>query len=281
MKIYDCCIYNGEDEVLDIRLNELDPLVDVFVIAECDVSFSGEQKGYRFNLEKFKKFSNKIRHIKVEDGLADYTNKSYCRFFQEDKWKREFHLRNSITRGLHDADPNDIVLLSDVDEIPILEKINRNKDLFIFKQICFQFKFNLMNEGMTPFFGTSGVKFKYLTTPVELRLQGQTHLGITDYKELNQQKIMFGGWHFSFCLPIENILEKIRFYSHNERIYSHNEENALVNKEHIENSITGRTDIWNGRYNYAKQSNRLIKLDMSRLPKYIQDNQDKFKEFLA
>ena len=273
MKIYDCCIYNGEDVLLDIRLNELNQYVDVFIIAECNVSFSGDQKGYRFNLEKFKKFSNKIRYIKVEDGLADYRDKSYCIAFSQDCWKREFHLRNSVIRGLYDADPDDIVLLSDVDEIPILERINRDKDLFIFKQVCFQFKFNLMNEGMTPFFGTSGVKFKYLGTPGELRYQGQTHLGITDYKDLNQQKIMNGGWHFSFCLPIEDILEKIRFYSHKERA-------DKITKEHIENCILNKKDIWYGKYNYVKESNKLTNFSLDKLPKYIQNNQKKFENYL-
>jgi beta-1,4-mannosyl-glycoprotein beta-1,4-N-acetylglucosaminyltransferase len=275
MKIYDCCLYNGEDTLLDIRLNELDSFVDVFVIVECIVSFSGEQKGYRFHLEKFNKFSNKIRYIKIEDGIADYKDKSYWNSFQADKWKREFYLRNSIIRGLYDAEPDDIILLSDVDEIPILEKINKNKELFVFKQICLQFKFNLMNEGMTPFYGTHGVKFKYLGMPSELRLHSWSHLGITYYDKLDAQKIISGGWHFSFCLPIEKILEKIRFYSHCER---NNE--VAVTKEYIENCILNKTDIWNGEYNYAKKSNKLINFSIDKLPKYIRNNIKRFENYL-
>ena len=60
MKIYDCCIYSGEDVLLDIRLNELNQYVDVFVIVECNVSFSGEQKDYKFQIEKFKTINFEI-----------------------------------------------------------------------------------------------------------------------------------------------------------------------------------------------------------------------------
>ena len=275
MKIYDCCIYNGEDVLLDIRLNELNQYVDVFVIVESNVSFSGEQKDYKFQIEKFKKFSNKIRYIKIEDGMFNLEDKHYWVEFYAEKWKREFYIRNSIVKGLSDAEPNDIILLSDVDEIPILEKINKNKEFFIFKQVCFQFKFNLMNEGMTPFYGTSGVKFKYLGMPSELRYHSQPKLGITYYDKLDAQKIMCGGWHFSYCLSIEKILEKIRFYSHSER---NNE--VAVTKEHIENCILNKTDIWNGKYNYAQKSNKLINFSIDKLPKYIQNNIKRFENYL-
>ena len=276
MKIYDCCIYSGEDVLLDIRLNELNQYVDVFVIVECDVSFTGEQKDYKFQIEKFKKFSNKIRYIKIEDGMFNFEDKHYWVEFYAEKWKREFYIRNSIVKGLSDAEPNDIILLSDVDEIPILEKINKNKEFFIFKQVCFQFKFNLMNEGMTPFYGTIGVKFKYLGMPSELRYHSQPKLGITYYDKLDAQKIISGGWHFSFCLPIEKILEKIRFYSHCER---NNE--VAVTKEHIENCILNKTDIWNGEYNYAKKSNKLINFSIDKLPKYIRNNIKRFENYLV
>ena len=95
------------------------------------------------------------------------------------------------------------------------------------------------------------------------------------YDKLDAQKIISGGWHFSFCLPIEKILEKIRFYSHSER---NNE--VAVTKEHIENCILNKTDIWNGEYNYAKKSNKLINFSIDKLPKYIRNNIKRFENYL-
>ena len=272
MKIFDCVIYNGEDHLLDIRFNELD--VDYFVIVESNLSFSGEQKGYRFDLNKFSKYKNKIRYIPIGDEKSDYKNKSYHPAFKAEKWQREFGVRNAILKGLHDCGPDDLVVISDVDELPNLSLIDDQHDLFVFSQICCQFKFNLQNPGLTPFFGSKAIKYKYLGLPCELRLHDQTHLGITSYDHLKTKKIRNGGFHFSFCLSSEKIIEKVSFYGHNER-------RETITAEHIEQCIQHKKDIWNGAFNYGKDTKELILLPIDFLPKYIQNNLEKFKDFLA
>lgn len=272
MKIFDCVIYNGEDHLLDIRFNELD--VDYFIIVESNTSFSGEQKGYRFDIDRFPKYKDRIIYVPIGEEKSDYRNNSYYQAFMHEKWQREFGTRNAILKGLDDCGPDDLVIISDVDELPNLSLIDDQHDLFVFRQICCQFKFNLHNPGLTPFFGSKAVKFKYLGLPVELRLHDQRHLGITSYDHLKTKKIRNGGFHFSFCLPTNKIIEKVSFYSHNER-----REN--ITAEHIEQCIQHKKDIWNGKFNYAKQTKELILFPIDFLPKYIQNNKEKFKDFLA
>lgn len=271
MKIFDCVIYNGEDHLLELRLNELSE-VDVFVIVESNTSFSGLKKSYRFDFSRFPEFRKKIRYIQIGDEKTDYDQKTYYPFFKHKKWQREFAMRNAITTALNDCDENDLILLSDIDEIPDLKKIDTECDILLFSQICCQFKFNLMNPGLTPYFGTKAVKYRHLGTPSEFRLFDQPHLGITVYDHLTK-KVIKGGFHFSYCLTVSNILEKIKFYSHYERADG-------MSEEHIKKCIGEQKDIWNGRFNFANKSNKLHKISIDILPKYIQDNQEKFKDFL-
>ena len=272
MKIFDCVIYNGEDHLLDIRLNELD--VDYFIIVESDIAFSGEHKGYRFDPTKFSKYKNKIRYIPIGDEKADYKNKNYYPVFKMEKWQREFGIRNAILKGLYDCEPDDLIVLSDVDELPNLSLIDGQHDMFIFKQISCQFKFNFKNPGLTPHYGSKAIKYKYLGLPCEFRIHDQTHLGMTSYDNLKTKKIINGGFHFSFCLSPSKIIEKVSFYSHNER-------RATISAEHIKQCIENKLDIWNGNFNYVKHTRKLTLLPIDCLPEYIKNNLEKFKDFLA
>ena len=269
--IYDCFLYHGEDDLLDIRLNELNEYIDVFVIIENACSVSGIKDGYRFNPEKFINFSDKIRYIKIKDGLEKYKDQERTDSIEEEHWQREFYNRNSIMKGLDNASPDDIILISDLDEIPNLKDIDISYDLFIFKQICFQFKLNFVNVGLTPFYGTKGVKFKYLSSPNELRWYDQTMQYITCYDNLNKQTVQNGGWHFSFCLSIDAILDKLTSYAHHDR----NKEFS-IERDYIEKCIFDQTDIWNGKFHFQKRTNNLVKINLTKLPKYVQDNLNKF-----
>ena len=63
MKIYDCFMYFDEDLVLELRLNTLDKYVDYFVIVESNYNHKGDKRELRFNIDKFKKFKNKILYL--------------------------------------------------------------------------------------------------------------------------------------------------------------------------------------------------------------------------
>ena len=119
MAIYDCFQFFNEEHILDIRLNILNEFVDYFVVAESTSDHQGNSRKLSFDLNKFKKFKNKIIYIAVED-TEEAIKKPH-------KWGEslvEQHQRNSIIKGLKNCQENDLVILSDVDEIPDLTKLN-------------------------------------------------------------------------------------------------------------------------------------------------------------
>lgn len=127
MKIYDCFTFFNEIELLELRLNLLNEIVDYFVIVEADKTYKNEEKPFNFerNSSFFKKFLNKIIYVKMYD-LPDID----CSVSRE-VWDLEFFQRNGIMRGLDGCNREDIVIISDVDEIPnpkILQKIIYGKE---------------------------------------------------------------------------------------------------------------------------------------------------------
>lgn len=110
--IYDCFTFFNELELLRIRLNELADVVDKFVICECTTTFTGKPKPLWFdeNKEQFAKWADKIVHV------IDTTEP-----YMEDPWVNERRQRDVMQRALferEDVKPDDIIVLSDVDEIP-------------------------------------------------------------------------------------------------------------------------------------------------------------------
>ena len=130
MKIYDCFQFFNEENILDLRLNILDEFVNFFVIVESTTDHQGNKKKLNFDKDKFKKFQKKIIYVVVEDTL-DTIKKPHLG--QNSLVER--HQRNSITRGLKNCSDDDLVIISDVDEIPDLSKLNllnKKKDMQYF-----------------------------------------------------------------------------------------------------------------------------------------------------
>ena len=108
-RVFDCFTFFNELDLLEVRLNELAPVVDVFVIAEATRTFTGKEKPLYFkeNSARFAPFLDRMVHVVVDD-FPDTSS----------SWTREIHQRDCVRRGLASAGPEDILLLSDVDEIP-------------------------------------------------------------------------------------------------------------------------------------------------------------------
>lgn len=121
-KVYDCFTFFNELDLLEIRLNELDPVVDRFVLVEATVTQRGQPKSlfFRENRERFTKFLPKIEHVVVEDMPAGPQTKS-------NNWKRENFQRRAIMRGLASAQADDFVLISDLDEIPMPKRSRQQR----------------------------------------------------------------------------------------------------------------------------------------------------------
>ena len=133
MKVFDTFTYFNEDLILDIRLNQLNEFVDKFVIVESIFTHSGERKKLNFDIKSFKKFSDKIIYVVLDDKPNNYLSISSDESKESITRKKivnalilENYQRNGIQKGIVEADENDLILISDVDEIPKLHSINFN-----------------------------------------------------------------------------------------------------------------------------------------------------------
>ena len=118
MAIFDCFQYFNEDHIVDLRLNILNKFVDKFIIVESTVNHQGKPKQLNFKINNFKKFKDKINYIIVDD-TPEILKKPHS----GGESLVEQHQRNSIMKGLKEAADDDLVILSDVDEIPDLNKL--------------------------------------------------------------------------------------------------------------------------------------------------------------
>ena len=169
MKIFDCTIFFDEHLMLEVRLNMLNKYIDKFVISESIYSHSGKKKKLNFNINKFPEFKNKIIYLVVDDEPNDliYQKKDNS-FFEKiehrrvNSVKRIAHQRNKLIDGLTEADDEDFVLYSDIDEmanfINFDFEANKNK-IVMFKQKLFYYKFNLFCDRVD-WYGTKGCKKK-------------------------------------------------------------------------------------------------------------------------
>ena len=127
-KIYDCFMFNNENDLLNIRLNILNKYVDYFVIIESAETHSGLKKKLFFDVEKFPEFKNKIIYGIIEKFPHNLS-----------AWEKENYQRNFISKFLKEAEDDDYILISDLDEIPNLNNINfknfREK-IIVFQQRC-------------------------------------------------------------------------------------------------------------------------------------------------
>jgi beta-1,4-mannosyl-glycoprotein beta-1,4-N-acetylglucosaminyltransferase len=178
MNIYDCFMYFDEDLLLDLRLNTLNKFVKKFVIAEATYTHNGTKKKLNFDINKFKKFKDKIIYI-IVDKQPDNILKILDSETKEQKGEklilngmaRDYFQRENLSRGIEEALNDDLILISDLDEIPDLNKIDLSKinnKIIIFEQKMFYYKLNLFYQDYT-WLGTKAVKKKNLITPQWLR----------------------------------------------------------------------------------------------------------------
>ena len=268
MAIYDCFQFFNEEHILDLRLNILNEFVNFFVIVESTTNHQGIPKKLNFDMNKFKKFQNKIIYIVVDDTVESIKKKHL--------WGEslvEQHQRNSITRGLKNCLDNDLVILSDVDEIPDLTKLNifnKNNRYAVFSQKMFNFKLNLLNNTEPNWHGSKICLKKNLKSPQWLRnLKFKKYPFWRIDKPKNLQIIENGGWHFAYLQSPKNISKKIKSFSHGEF-----NTKDFADEVNIEEKIKLKKDIFNRGYSYSK-----VEIDHT-FPKYIIENKEKLKDWI-
>jgi beta-1,4-mannosyl-glycoprotein beta-1,4-N-acetylglucosaminyltransferase len=265
MAIYDCFQYFNEDHIVDLRLNILDKYVDFFVISESTKNHQGKNKKLNFDIKNFPKFKKKIKFV-----VADYTKNIDFNNHTGGESPVEQHQRNSLIEGIKDASPEDLIILSDSDEIPDLTKIsviNKNKKYIAFSQKMFMYKLNLQNLDESNWIGSRIIKKKNITSMQELR-----NLKFKEYPfwriDKKNLQIIEGGWHFSFLQTPQQILTKIKSFSHGEF------NNETINEKSIEEKIIKNQDVFN-------RGLKLKKIDLdSSFPDYILKNKSKYLKWI-
>ena len=297
MKIFDCFMFYDEELLLDIRFNILDKFVDYFVIVESEYFHSGKKRKLKFDINKFKNFKNKIIYIvhksepsgiiRLEDK-DDRAAKSYKLIFNAHL--RENDQRNYILQGLTNANDNDLILISDVDEIPNFNSIDLSKinnQVIIFEQEIFYYKFNRYLPNFI-WHGTKACKKKKLINPQWLRNVKNKNFPFwridtffSKNKYTNKLFIKDGGWHFSNIKNANDIELKLKSYLHHwdyeTEKFSYNKIDELIKKNETIYDMFG--DKKSKKFGDDKRK-KLELYNFKKLPKFIQVNENKFKEWM-
>ena len=212
-KIYDCFTFYNELDLLEFRLQELYDHVDHFVIVEANRTFQNNTKPmyFRENQARFTQYMDKIIHVQVED-MPENT----------DAWGRERHQRDAIAKGIMGADANDIVIVSDLDEIirpDTVDKMRNDTDNSIWglRMPLFYFKFNYMLTTTDSTYTTWAMACRkgLLTSAEDLRRNRFTLNSFAlDYNHNGVRMMEHAGWQFSYLGDTEFARSKIQSFSH-------------------------------------------------------------------
>ena len=295
MKIYDCFMYFDEEVVADVRLHTLNEFVDYFVIVESKFTHKGEPRKLKFDHKKFEKFKEKIIYI-IDEKVYPQTQEIQTEDSEDEKsiklifnaTYRENGQRNLLHTGLKEANDEDLILISDVDEIPKLTGLNFkniNEKIILFKQDMFYYKFNLWLPNLI-WTGTKACRKKNLINPQWLRnikdrkysfFRIDTLFSSTKFN--NIKIINDGGWHFTNIKTPKEIELKFRSYLHHREFdlnpLSANQIGEIIkNKKAIYDLKVDKT------FNKFGNGGVLKKFELSKLPGYIIKNQKKFLEWM-
>lgn len=234
-RVFDCVTFFNELDILELRLAELNDLVDIFVIAEGTRTFRGDLKPLIFekNAYRFDRYLPKIRYLIVDD-LPVHARSA---------WEREYWSRRALMRGLEDSLPEDVVIVSDVDEIPRPERLGNwinnsalDHSLVIMESEAFLYYLNVRPIGrrLSTVQAPRMLRRKFLRDAQKLRgfrsqVSKKRSLGVVEDIILRARALAtFGApikvvidhdaaWHFSFIGSPDIIRYKLLSYSHAER----------------------------------------------------------------
>ncbi len=295
MNIYDCFMYFDEDLLLDLRLNHLNQFVKKFVITEATYTHNGSKKKLKFDINNFKKFKDKIIYLVVNEEPKNILklNDGESKEKRGEKlilngMARDYFQRESLQRGLSESSEEDLILVSDLDEIPNLSELNFSKiknNILIFEQKMFYYKFNLYYKDYT-WLGTKATKKKNFYSPQWLRnIKGKKYSRwrldtlFSKKKYSNLYFIKNGGWHFTCLRTPEELEKKLLNFAHH---YEFEESGLkiedlkkLISEKRVmyDHNVDQRSYKWSGK-------SILKKVDNEKLPSHISFNLEKYKDWL-
>tara|TARA_B100000686_G_C16580327_1_gene857775 strand:- start:182 stop:1051 length:870 start_codon:yes stop_codon:yes gene_type:complete len=288
-------MYFDEEIVLDTRLNYLDPYVDYFVIIESCYTHRGDKRDLKFDIKKYKKFKDKIiykvyDHIpnKIEKVLENDNEDTKSSKYIMNALYRENGQRNFISEGIKEANDEDLILVSDVDEIPKLSNIDIKKvsqKIILFKQDMFYYKFNLKLPNIE-WTGTKGCKKKNLINAQWLRNIKDRKYPLyrldtffSKNKYISIKIVNNGGWHFSNIKSAEEIEHKLKSYLHHREF-----DLEPLDTEGIKKIMNNKQAIYDLRVdktvNKIGSGDQLEKYNLENLPETIKLNLDKYRKWL-
>jgi beta-1,4-mannosyl-glycoprotein beta-1,4-N-acetylglucosaminyltransferase len=292
MNIYDCFMYYDEDMILDIRLNILDKFISKFVICEATFNHNGTKRKLRFNINDYPKFKDKIIYIPLANqpqNLKSITPNDTQSIknskILDNALLRENFQRNFLQTVIKNFDQEDLIIISDLDEIPNLTNFHYKSKITFFEQKMFYYKLNLIHHNFL-WYGSKICKKKHLVTPQWLRnIKSKKYplwrldilFSNTKYNDISFQKD--GGWHFTNVKSAEKIDHKMKNFLHHLEY-----EESGIKVEDIEKIISDKKVFYDHNADKKKKkwnaSISLVKEKDSSLPEYVLKNKTKFKEWL-
>ncbi len=288
-------MYFDEEIVLDLRLNTLNKYVDYFVIVESSFTHRGDKRNLKFDHKKFDKFKNKIIYLTFDkephgiEVVNENDNESEkSRKYILNAAKRENGQRDHIKNGLQKASPEDLILISDVDEIPNLEELkleNLKEKILMFQQDMFYYKFDLKLPDIV-WSGTKGCRKKDLISPQWLRNVKDKKYSLFRldmfFSKIKYNSIKFiknGGWHFSNIKSPKEIEHKLKSYLHHREF-----DEEPLSLDQIDNIIKNKQAIYDLKVdktvNKVGSGSKLVNYNFDKLPFYLKENKESYKKWL-
>jgi len=254
--VIDVFTFNGEYDMLEIRLNILDEYVDQFVIVEALTTFTGHPKPlyYLLNEERYAKWAHKIKHYLVDD---EYTEEEIALAENSPNtggaahWVHEFLQKESIKKALTHLKDSDIVFIGDVDEIWDEDKFHLDI-LAVIKLKLRVYTYYLNNKSNEEFWGTIVGRYK------DIKDECLNHLrsGGDKVEEL------LCGWHFTNMGGVDEVRRKLND-SYTEDSY---------NTQEVQDKLEERF----GKSDYIGRGFKFT-VDESELPEWLLENKSNYK----
>jgi beta-1,4-mannosyl-glycoprotein beta-1,4-N-acetylglucosaminyltransferase len=278
-RVFDCFPFFNELDLLELRLSELNPVVDRFVLAEATVTYRGRPKPLCFeqNKTRFSPFLQKIIHVIVDD-MPEAGESELGR------WTRERFQREALLRGLSEARSDDFIIISDLDEIPrasAVEFVTRQQPFiptrFTFEMRQYWYFLNLEHPQLWTRSRMS--RLARVRNPEIFRMWGlpwttpanplkRWRKTIKNFRSpLRSETIANAGWHFTFMNGVEAVREKLINYSHVSPAEALTE--AAVRRR-IDDAVASASRPFDGK-NF-----RICEVDDS-YPAFVRDNPARFE----
>ena len=267
--IYDCFIFNDELDLLELRLRFLNDTVDKFVLVESERTLSGNNKllHYKNNQSRFREFENKIVHL-----IAPSNNFP--------AWDYEFFQRNYIKEGLQNCNEEDIIFISDADEIVNIRNVLAAKNFQPPALVEIPMNYYFLNMMTNSVYKVNLVSKWSFIKDKDIGYRFKEYPELT--KHIISHKEIHTGWHFSYLYG-KNICK----YQEKLKAFSHQEYNTpyYLNSKRINRCISFGIDLFERPFMRLKKSDTKLSplipyLENSPLKKNIYKNAD-LKEYLS